>query len=280
MILKRPILIALFLSSFFLVLLSVILTLYEASPKNVTFSNALFILFIAQIGSSIFFPMAVGYFYDKIKNKDQAETIWSVFKDLSDGGIIRVYMDREENQHEQNALLDLRDAFDSVHTGRVKLIGVSLRVFFNQTGPFYRSIYKICELAETNDNLKITALVSHPLAPEVYNRAEIETPDRLNDPLINIDIRSTIVSIENLNSNFPKRPIEYGYYSQAPYCTCIIFPDRCYFSPNILAHDAPVRLPMIIFKKDSHGYKKLNQYFDYLWGKKIMDPSAITAKQG
>lgn len=274
MIFRHPKLIFWFLVSCFLILLSIILSVSgNQTPQNLY--EVLFILFIAQIGGTILFPMLVGYFYDKIKHKDQAETIWTVFKDLSDGGILRVYMDREENKHEQNALIDLRNEFDNLRSGEVKLVGVSLRVFFNQTGPFYRSIYKICELAELNENMKVRALVSHPLSPEVFNRAKIETPNRLNDPLIKIDIRSTIVSIENLNNNFAKHPVGYGYYCQAPYCTCIIFPDKCYFSPNILSHDAPVRLPMVVFQKGSHGYEKLDKYFEYLWEVKIADPESL-----
>lgn len=262
--LTNPRILIWFFLSFFLIVLSVILSvsLDHLSEKPFT---SITIIILGQLGACIFFPLLVGYFYDKLKRKNQAETIWTIFKDLSDGGIIRVYMDREENEHEQNAHIDLRSDFDDFRSGEVKLVGVSLRVFFNQTGPFYRSIYKICELGEISKSIKIRALISHPESPEVYNRAKIETPNRVNDPLIKIDIKSTVASIENLNNNFSSGPIKYCHYEQAPYCTCIIFPEKCYFSPNILSSDAPVRLPMIVFQRDSHGYKKLNEYFEYLW---------------
>jgi hypothetical protein len=71
----------------------------------------------------------------------------------------------------------------------------------------------------------------------------------------------------HLNSQFKSKVIEYGYYDCCPYCTLVIFPDKCYFSPNILSVDAPVRLPMVIFRAGSHGYQKLDAYFDYLWNK-------------
>ena len=125
-------------------------------------------------------------------------------------------------------------------------------------------------MEKNHKNIDIRSLISHPDSPEVWNRAKIETPDINNDPLIQIDIRSTTASIEKLNTNFPNHPIQYGFYNQAPYCTCVLFKDRCYYSPNILSRDAPVRLPMIVFQKNSHGYKKLSEYFEYLWDHKTM----------
>ena len=47
-----------------------------------------------------------------------------------------------------------------------------------------------------------------------------------------------------------------------------MFPDKCYFSPNLLSTDPPVRLPMVVFSAKSHGYKKLEEYFEYLWQNK------------
>jgi len=103
------------------------------------------------------------------------------------------------------------------------------------------------------------------------NRAKLETPDRLNDPLIKIDIKSTIASIQNLNRLYGKGSVEYNLYLSAPYCTAVIFPDKCYFSPNLLSQVAPVRLPMIVFGMNSHGYEKINYYFDYLWNTSTKD---------
>jgi hypothetical protein len=227
---------------------------------------------LATVSSTVFFPLIAGYYYDKLREKQEGESIWRVFKEFSDGGILRVYKDREENEDEENAVADLRKAFEGHHEGKVKLVGVTLRVFFNQAGPFYRSITTITNLHKVDDKVRIRALVCDPNNnPEVVNRARIETPGRLNDPLIKIDIHLTIASIQNLNKKYGSDAVEYGGYSSSPYCTLIIFPNKCYFSPNILSADAPVRLPMIVFNEKSHGYKVLNQYFDYLWENRIKD---------
>ena len=150
MIFKNIWLLSCLLISIFIILLSIVLAFNGGKSPNIW--EALAILFLAQIGGTILFPILVGYFYDKIKRDHDVETIWTVFKDLSDGGILRVYKDREENVYEQNALLDLRNAFENVRDGEIRLVGVSLRVFFNEPGPFFRSIYKLCEYDKNNKN--------------------------------------------------------------------------------------------------------------------------------
>lgn len=267
-IFKEPRIIAIFLISFFLLVIAGILTFL--APRKLPW--IIFIIILAQFSASIFFPIIVGYFHEKFKEREAEETIWRVFKEFSDGGILRVYKNREESKFKENALIDLKKAFDEHRNGKAKLVGVSLRVFFNQTGPFYPSIANICDLHKIKESIIVQALVCDPNNnPEVMNRAKLETPDRLNDPLIKIDIKSTIASIQNLNRLYGKSSVEYNLYLSAPYCTAVIFPDKCYFSPNLLSQVAPVRLPMIVFGMNSHGYEKINYYFDYLWSTSTKD---------
>lgn len=257
-ILRNPWIFAVFFTSFTFLMVSAGLAIW--APKE-----QFIIIMLSQFSSAVFFPILVGFFYERFKRKQEGETIWGVFKEFSDGGILRVYKDREENDSEENALQDLRKAFETHNDGTIKLIGVSLRVFFNQPGPFYRSITTICDLHKYKKNVSVKALISSPDSPETLNRARIETPGRQSDPLIKIDMKSTIESILNLKKNYGEESVEYKTYLPAPYCTAIIFPGKCYFSPNILSVNPPVRLPMIVFRQNSHGYEKINDYFDYLW---------------
>ena len=202
-----------FFSSLFLLVISVFLSLF--APQSAVWSSATVIL--AAMGSSVFFPLTVGYFYDRFKEKREGESIWRVFKELSDGGILRIYKDREEGQNQDNALVDLRRAFDEHREGTVRLVGVSLRVFFSQSGPFYRSIANICDLHKrVNNKVGLRALVCDPESAEVLNRAQIETPDRLHDPLIRIDIDLSVASMENLATKYGPGALQYGCYSSAP----------------------------------------------------------------
>ena len=253
-------------SSFFLLVFSVVLSKF--APDATEWDLVTIIL--ATVSSTVFFPLIAGYYYDKFREKQEGESIWRVFKEFSDGGILRVYKDREASEDEENAVTALGKAFEEHHEGEVKLMGVTLRVFFNPVGPFYEKITIITNLHKDDDNVRIRALVCDPNDnPEVVNRARIETPDKLSDPTIRREIHSTIDFIQNLNKEYGITAVDYGYYSSAPYCTLIIFPNKCYFSPNILSKDAPVRLPMIVFNEKSHGYTVLNRYFNYLWENKI-----------
>lgn len=262
-LLKNPIILIWFIVSFILLIVSVTLSIFVT---NSTFWIVVAIL-LSTLSSSIFFPIAVGYFYDNLKERESGDIIWQVFKDFSEGGIVRVYKDREVSENPENAEVDLRRAFDNHVSGEIKLVGVSLRVFFNQTGPFFQSIFRLASRSQLDKSIKLKALVSHPSSHEIGCRAEIETPN-MKEKLIQSDIMISVANMEHINEQFSIPPIDHGFYGSAPYCTLVIFPEKCYFSPNILARSAPVRLPMIVFREGSHGYKKLNEYFDYLWTKR------------
>ncbi len=263
-LIKNPIILIWLISSMMLLVASVILSVFV---NTIVIWEVIAIL-LATLSSSIFFPIVVGYFYDNIKERESGDVIWQVFKDFSDGGIIRVYKDRETSKNPENAEVDLRDAFGNHKAGDIKLIGVSLRVFFNQTGPFFPSILDLSSHLHTDKNVMIKALVCNPNSHEVKCRADIETPN-MKEKLIQSDIMISIHNMQHLNEQFTLPIVEFGFYDSAPYCTLVIFPGKCYFSPNILAQSAPVRLPMIVFREGSHGYKELNEYFEYLWSKRL-----------
>ena len=271
-LLKRPIIMAWLVISFITMVLSVLLSIFM--PGN-TFILIVAVL-LSQAASSIFFPILVGFFYDRIKEEESGSAIWKVFKEFSDGGIVRIYKDREDNPNTENAVMELRQAFLNHREGQVKLIGVSLRVFFNPAGSFYKAISEIASASKAppakgskKSEIQLKALISHPESAEVINRGKFESSGK-TEPLIKSEISLTAGSIKHLQSNFPDANIQYGYYREAPYCTLVVFPDKCYFSPNILSKTVPVRLPMIIFRSGSHGYNVLNAYFDELWQKRIV----------
>lgn len=252
------------LSLFFLsLLILVVFVVVGLSYHEVPLCNYLSIIFIT-LSSSILFPLTVGYFYDKIRERREGQSIWRLIKEFVDGGIWRVYKDREGSGAKENALTDLAQAFKKFNRGKIKMVGVSLRVFFHEPSHFFPYIEELCSKKST----EIRALVCHPDCPEVHNRAKIEAPGG-KYPGIRYDIKKTIASMHNLNKDVGTNIIEYGCYSSAPYCTLIMFPDKCYFSPNILSTHAPSRLPMIVFKVGSHGYEVLEHYFDHLWANKI-----------
>jgi hypothetical protein len=145
------------------------------------------------------------------------------------------------------------------------MIGVSLRVFFHPTSAFYNAIKEVTSKATIDNCIKIKTLVLKPECSEVRIRSKVENPKPGEEDLIKIDISNTIGNIRLLNQQVKSDIIEDSYYESCPYCTLVIFPDKCYYSPNLLSPSVPVKLPMIIFKKNSHGYDILNEYFEYMW---------------
>ncbi|MCX6680091.1 MAG: hypothetical protein NTX42_06990 [Methanothrix sp.] len=220
-----------FFASLFILIFSIYLGEYP--PGNQGYWD-IFALILGSIASSVFFPLLIGMYMEHLKEKQDGGFIWSVFEEYFEGGILRVYKDREKSKSGENAITDLIKSFENHKNGTVKLSGVSLRVFFDQTSTFYNNIEQLCEMHKNiNNNIKIRALVCEPDSQEVFNRAKIESPDKPY-PQIKEDIDTTIQYIMDFNANYDE-PIEYGYYESAPYCTLVIFPDKCYFSPNILS---------------------------------------------
>lgn len=248
-------------SSFIALLFTVIIPLLK---PNLPIVVTIILMFIAQIASCFFFPIIVGYYIDKEKAKTDFGAINSFYQDFSEGGIIRVYKDREQSQQEDNGLTALKEALYEHKNGVIKLVGVSLRVFFNPTSPFYNCVEEVCRKSIANNSIKIEVLISSENAPETINRGKIESPNQ-NPTTIVSDIRSTKQQINLLNARYNSSPIICKEYTQAPYCTAIIFPDKCFISQNLLCERAPVKLPLIVFRKDSHGYEVIKDYFDYLY---------------
>ncbi|GAH26248.1 unnamed protein product [marine sediment metagenome] len=104
-IFKEPRIIVIFLTSFFLLVLSGILIFL--APKELPW--IIFIIILAQFSTSIFFPMIVGYFHEKFKEKEAGETIWRVFREFSDGGILRVYKERNVSINKAMKIKNLKN---------------------------------------------------------------------------------------------------------------------------------------------------------------------------
>lgn len=101
---------------------------------------ALSAVVLESLGSAVLFPILVSFSYDRLKEKWLGDEVWRIFNELSDAGISRVYKDRETSPRRDNAQTRLSEEFRSFENGEILMMGVSLRVFFNPLGPFYRDI--------------------------------------------------------------------------------------------------------------------------------------------
>jgi hypothetical protein len=219
---------------------------------------------LIALGSAILFPILITFAYDKLRERWLGDEIWRLFTELADAGIMRVYRDREFAPGRDNAQTRLAEDFRSMDSGRIYIIGPSLRVFFNPLGPFYRDIDTM--LRSKNGSVHIDALIARKDSGAVSDRTIIEEPNLKagEKPQAERDADSTVATIQTMAKSIGPF-VSLRRFMPAPYCTAIIFPHVAYFSPNILAPEVPVKLPMILFGPGSHGYKMLKSSFDYLW---------------
>jgi hypothetical protein len=219
---------------------------------------------LQTLGASILFPIIVSVTYDRLRERWLGDEVWRLFNELSDAGISRIYKDRENSANLDNAQTRLSNEFRDFENGEVLMMGVSLRVFLNPLGPFYRDIETM--LRNGQGRVRIRALICDPKNADIPVRAAIEETGRehAHKPQIERDIESSVVTAGALNSSIGDY-IRLSFYMSAPYCTTIIFPHVCYYAPNLLAPRAPAGLPMILFRSGSHGYKMIRASFEYLW---------------
>jgi hypothetical protein len=217
------------------------------------------------LGSAILFPILVSIVYDRLRERWLGDEVWRLFSELSDAGIVRVYKDRESSANSDNAQTRLSQEFLQHDQGTVRMMGPTLRVFFNPLGPFYRDIETM--LKSGNGQVAIRALIEHPESPAVRDRVAIEEPNLAvgDKAQTERDAESSIATMRNICVTIGPH-ISVRRFVPAPYCTAIIFPHIAFYSPNLLSPEVPVRLPMILFREGSHGYRILTASFEHLWG--------------
>jgi hypothetical protein len=219
---------------------------------------------LVTLGSAILFPILITFTYDRLRERWLGDEIWRLFTELADAGIMRVYRDREFAPNRDNAQTRLAEEFKNVESGTIYIMGPSLRVFFNPLGPFYHDIEGM--LKGKSGRVNMAALIARKDSPCVADRTFVEEPGLKpgEKSQAERDADSTVATIQTLRKTIGPC-IGLRRFMPAPYCTAIIFPHVAYFSPNVLAPEVPVRLPMILFSNNSHGYKMLKSSFDYLW---------------
>ena len=243
--------------SVFLLLLSIVIAAYNPQPSTIL---TIFIILLSQLATCILFPLLVGYYMERYREKRDGDTLMQYFDELSEGGIMRVFKHRKPGSQ---GFEDMKRKFETHTEGEIKIIGVTLKTFFSSYGLILTHIQNSLT---KYPNIKIKALLCDEKSPELNNRGEIENS---MDGQINMQNKILTITkeIDKLINERKLTNLSYRKYMEAPYCTAVIFPDMCYFSPNILSKSDSINLPFFVLKKGSEGYEKIDKYFDYLWEK-------------
>jgi hypothetical protein len=206
----------------------------------------------------------VSFAYDRLRERLLGDEVWRLFAELADAGITRVYKDREIAHGRDNAQTRLSEEFRQFKEGEICIMGPTLRVFFNVLGPFQPDIQTM--LKDGRGSIRMRALIERDDSPSVADRTAVEEPHLPpgETPQTQRDASATVAAMRTMGTKIGHY-ITLRRFMPAPYCTAVIFPHVAYFSPNILAPEAPVRLPMILFRSGSHGYNMIKASFEYLW---------------
>lgn len=220
-------------------------------------------------------------------------------KEFKKAGVLEFYSDRKDDAEKS-----LEKAFEKHEGGSVLMAGPSLRLFLAPGLHFYDWVGQMLK-KHGSSQIILKALSCSPLdnhelpirsfveefnqdgsgPPKVYQidwEKKIDfcfkkfeaaffqnhgtNPSKKRCRVIQ-DLTSTRIGVDALNgvAMASDNIVEHREFRSAPYCTVIIFPDRAYYTPNLLSTEIPVNMPMIVFHKTSHAYKKLVNYFECLW---------------
>ena len=237
---------------------------------------------LRQIGVATFIASTVSVcfseYYSKVREeslrKELATIITQAMEErhsLKEAGIVSIYPDRKGN-----AIDDLREKLENVEEGTVRMIGATLRVFFNPGSDSSDIIHRIIN---TKPKVKFQVLLLNVNSLQALYRSEAETvggsfkddEDYRKRSGQFIESERSRVQINSLNASVQSRepPIEVRYYDTAPYCLLVMFDDVCYTSQYIYgdsnAQVNTVKLPQIKFKAESNAYKNFKWHFDFVW---------------
>jgi hypothetical protein len=263
-------------------------------PGISVFQKTVANLFI-QIGGAFFFALSVGWIVDRLQKKQGFSVLWQLSQEFRKAGVMGFYSDREDDAEKT-----LEEAIEKNHNGDVLIAGASLRYFVSVGGHLYGKINGMLTNEQNNVNFRVLYCKpedNHELPVRSFvedfsqdgifplkldfdwNMTIIDTFkdfektffkkyvfDSSSKTRVINDLESSRIGIEKLKSAI-KEPntISYREFSVAPYCTVVIFPDRVFYTPNLLCREVPVNMPMIVFHKSSDVYMKIEQYFKFLW---------------
>lgn len=219
-------------------------------------------------------------------------------EEVTSAGIQAVYSDRMGYAEEA-----LGNAFDNHKGGEVLLTGASLRLFLAPGLHFYSFIDRMLRRS-TVEPVVVRALSCHPEmnseipvrsfveefnqdgtmpkstefdedAPKVLSLVEFRKSYFRDYGLQGLvkasrvvhDLVSTRTGVEALRGAAATagNVIKHREFVSAPYCTAVLFPDRAFYTPNILCTEVPANMPMIAFDSTSDAYRKICSYFEILW---------------
>jgi hypothetical protein len=251
-----------------------------------------------QLGGAFFFALTAGYIVEKIRSSEGYSVLWLFSQEFRKAGVSQFYSDRKGQSEKA-----LEEAFNSHFEGEVLMAGASLRLFLATGQHFHDWTSKILSRKnvrvravfcspEGNDELPLRSFIEEfnqdknfpkdspfDWSKKINFSFEEFKQDFYRDPknelrVIN-DLMATrrgITALKGLTKSIGSS-IDHREIRSAPYCTVIIFPDKAFYTPNLLSEKSPVNMPTLVFHKTSEVYKRLKEYIEFLWWVNPSQPS-------
>lgn len=253
-----------------------------------------------QVGGAFFFALSAGYVIERIQSAHGYSILWKFSQEFREAGLLNFFSNRDDEAEE-----NLKEAFAKHKKGEVLMAGASLRYFLAPGHPLNEPIRKMLEKEDnsvriralfcspdSNDELPIRSFVEEfsqngtipsgkkakfdwgekinfsfgNFKKNFYKEYGLKKPFQDQKLRVMTDLESTRNGIRELKGIAESsNSIEYREIKSAPYCTVIIFPDRAFYTPNLLCSIVPVNMPTLVFHKTSSVYEKLKNYFKFLW---------------
>jgi hypothetical protein len=254
---------------------------------------------LVQAGGAFFFALTVGWVIDRLRHAQGYSILWLFSQEFRKAGVLAFYSDRKNDAEKA-----LEEAFENHSNGEVLMVGASLRLFLGPGLHFYSWIQELLRKRgrspvtvralschpEDNHELPVRSFVEdfnqdrtfpkyssfdyrkridfdfHEFEKEFFTKHGIAAFSKERCRIIH-DLEATQTGVNALRgvAKEPGNSILHREYNFAPYCTVIIFPDRAFYTPNLLSTEVPVNMPLIVFHKSSDAYKKLVNYFEFIW---------------
>lgn len=228
---------------------------------------------------------------DSIGEEIKAITIdtFDLVKSAKDSGIARIYPLRTgefaENPEAEKAFhakikLEFekaaRNALEKKEPILIKMMGISLRAFFNDAV----DLYPMTENALRNDLLKFQVLLIDPFSAQAGLRSERESQNTEDEEYSSVEQHFSSTLFQDLQKctktlirfTDESKRVEVRLYSTAPSCLLIfvnesVFVETYHYGRSGIGGLKGGKVPVLEFHSDTNTYKELEGHFKHVWYK-------------
>lgn len=283
--------------------LALIAGLVFTRDPRISPASQIYAALLVEAGGAFFFALTVGWVIERLRDAEGYSVLWLFSQEFRKAGVLAFYSDRKNNaERTLEQAFEKHHGGEVLMAGAsLRLFLAQGFHFYSRVKEMLSrkgrrlvvvralSCSPVCNhevpvrsfVQEFDQNLiypksSTSSLCFEPGERISFSFGEFEKNffvehgiDAPSDQRVRVilDLEATRKGVRALQPD-AKRTGNSIYHREsrfAPYCTVIIFPDRAFYTPNLLCSDVPVNMPMVVFHKSSEAYRKLKEYVEFLW---------------